>query len=95
MKKLGIVLVFGVGVGVGCAAGTAVQPRVAEAQAPEAQSPEAVTRWEYKCVAMPAKGTSGANYAEKVQGIADDLGSAGWEACTDPGTVWCFKRPLP
>ena len=44
MRRIGLVLLFALGLGVGCAAGVAMQPQVAGAQAPEG-----VTRWEYVC----------------------------------------------
>ena len=82
MKQLGIVLVFGLGVGVGCAAGTAVQTQVAEAQ-----GPAGVQRWEYKCFNRVNPGP--------VEKEADFLGVEGWEMVASTGGTWCFKRPLP
>jgi hypothetical protein len=86
MKKLGIVLVFGVGVGVGCAAGTAVQPQVAEAQVDEAQVDEAQAPsgghgWEFRCA---------------VHKKAVELAAAGWEPyAVNEGNYHCLRRPLP
>ena len=81
MRHFGIVFVFALGLGIGCAAGTAVQPQVAEAQVDEAQAPSGARGWAVETANRGAKAAA--------------LGAEGWEPFAVQGTLVYFKRPLP
>jgi hypothetical protein len=80
-RIVGVVAVFGLGVGFGCAAAPLIVPKASAQQG-------ALPAWEYLCVKRPIRDIP----ASTVQ--ANKLGAERWEvAIIEPfNSEWCFKR---
>ena len=81
-RILGVVAVFGLGVGFGCAAAPFVVPKAS------AQQAATLTKWEVNCFKNNDTAEAVAN--------ANRLGGENWEmlgVSSGPTDLYCFKRP--
>lgn len=83
-RLLGIVAVFGLGIGIGCAAAPLIVPKASAQQA-------LLPSWEYICLERPTRDP------EASTAQANKLGAQRWEvALLEPlNGEWCFKRQKP
>lgn len=91
MRRLWIMSVLALGVGIGCVAATVAQNFIV----PPVRAGTDPVRWEYTCFKGYVWG-SGPLDPDDVLEKANPLGQQGWEMVSGDGAgAYCFKRPLP